>query len=140
MSSRRRASPVPFLKATQFAWAVPQVIAHRLARMAVAGPVPSRRDRTEFLRMGTEKAAAFAESWNAMATEAFRVQQTISALWWRAFLMPWLFANPAGQTATHLRRAQRSIGKKRAGVAVTKIDCGRFCLPGKIPKPEPKSD
>ena len=109
MSSRRRASPVPFLKATQFAWAVPQVIAHRLARMAVAGPVPSRRDRTEFLRMGTEKAAAFAESWNAMAMEAFRVQQTISALWWRAFLMPWLFANPAGQTATHLRRAQRSI-------------------------------
>ncbi len=109
MSSRRRASPVPFLKATQLAWAVPQVVAHRLSRMALAGPVPSRRDRAEFLRMGSEKSEAFAESWSAMASEAFRVQQTISALWWRAFLMPWLSSNPAGETAAHLRRAQRSI-------------------------------
>lgn len=59
--------------------------------------------------MGSEKSEAFAESWSAMASEAFRVQQTISALWWRAFLMPWLSSNPAGETAAHLRRAQRSI-------------------------------
>lgn len=42
--------------------AVPQVIAHRLARM----------DGKEFRRMGTEKVAAFSEAWTAMAFETMR--------------------------------------------------------------------
>jgi len=43
--------------------AVPQVLAHRLARM----------DATEFQRMGTEKLAAFQEAWGAykIALRAF---------------------------------------------------------------------
>ena len=40
--------------------AVPEVIAHRMARM----------DSKEFQRMGTEKVAAFTEAWTAMAIEA----------------------------------------------------------------------
>jgi hypothetical protein len=50
--------------------AVPQVVAHRVARMALAGLSPSMRDRREFHRMGAEKVAAFYESWNAMLLES----------------------------------------------------------------------
>jgi len=46
--------------------AAPQVIAHRLQRMALAGPLPGARDQREFTRMGQEKAEALAESLMAM--------------------------------------------------------------------------
>jgi hypothetical protein len=52
--------------------AAPQVAAHRVARMAMAGASPSARDRKEFHRMGTEKMIALNEAWSAMAFEAFR--------------------------------------------------------------------
>ena len=54
------------IKSMELAVAVPQVVAHRLARMALAGPVPSLRDQQEFMLMGSEKVAAFYESWTAM--------------------------------------------------------------------------
>ena len=69
MATRRtRKTPSIARQAAELAVAVPQVIAHRLTRLALAGPAPSARDRREFQRMGAEKAAAFAESWNAMAS------------------------------------------------------------------------
>ncbi len=43
-----------------------QVIGHRTGRMAMAGPVPSARDREEFSRMGREKVDAAARSAAAM--------------------------------------------------------------------------
>lgn len=49
--------------------AVPQVMAHRTARIAAAGHMPNERDRKEFARMGQEKVQAFAESWSAMAMQ-----------------------------------------------------------------------
>ena len=52
--------------------AVPEVVVHRVARMALAGASPSRRDRAEFHRMSTEKVSAFYESWNAMFFAAYR--------------------------------------------------------------------
>jgi hypothetical protein len=55
--------------------AAPQVIAHRLTRMALAGPRPGRRDRNEFYAMFAEKQAAFARSWLDMLTEGWRIQQ-----------------------------------------------------------------
>jgi hypothetical protein len=36
-------------KAAELAFAVPQVVAHRVTRMALAGPSLSDRDRKEFL-------------------------------------------------------------------------------------------
>jgi hypothetical protein len=45
--------------------AVPQVIAHRVGRMATAGSNPSARDRKEFKQMGAEKTAAM---WRTAAT------------------------------------------------------------------------
>ncbi|HKX41376.1 MAG TPA: polyhydroxyalkanoate granule-associated phasin [Burkholderiaceae bacterium] len=79
-------------KTAELALAAPQVVAQRLARMAVAGPLPSARDRREFQRMGAEKATAFAESWNAMAQQAARANQALVASFWRAAWSPWMLA------------------------------------------------
>lgn len=87
------------------AWAVPQVLAHRLARLTLASPMPSSRDRKEFRLMGTEKAAAIAESWSAMAIEMQRA-------WLGPWMSPAFWAMPWGATprrtramASHSRRA-----------------------------------
>jgi hypothetical protein len=53
-------------QATELAFAAPQVVAHRLTRMALAGPVWSARDRREFHGMAQEKVHAFWQSWFAM--------------------------------------------------------------------------
>ena len=66
--------------------AVPQVIAHRMARLAFAGASPSARDRREFRRMGAEKVAAFYESWNAMYLALLRANLNLALspfqVWW----------------------------------------------------------
>lgn len=64
--SRRRHSARLSRQASELAIAVPQVIAHRLTRLALAGPVPNARDRREFYTMGQEKVHAFWQSWFAM--------------------------------------------------------------------------
>ena len=53
-------------QAAELAFAVPQVMAHRLTRLALAGPRPNARDRREFHAMGQEKLLAFWQSWFAM--------------------------------------------------------------------------
>lgn len=65
MSRSRRTNSLS-RQATELAVAVPQVVAHRLTRMALAGPRPSARDRREFHAMGLEKVHAFWQSWFAM--------------------------------------------------------------------------
>ncbi len=76
--------------------AVPQVVAHRVGRMAAAGPRPNARDRKEFKQMGAEKVAAFYESWAAMGTAALRAQQSMWLSMMRgAALTPWSLARPA---------------------------------------------
>jgi hypothetical protein len=62
----RRTSPRLARQVTELAFAVPQVITHRLTRLALAGPVPNARDRREFYTMGQEKVHAFWQSWFAM--------------------------------------------------------------------------
>jgi hypothetical protein len=63
---KRRNSPRLARQASELALAVPQVVAHRLTRMALAGPWPNARDRREFYTMGQEKVHAFWQSWFAM--------------------------------------------------------------------------
>ena len=92
-------------QAIELALAVPQVVAHRVGRAARAGPFPSPRDRREFQRMGTEKIAAFYESWNAMAVEMARANMRLfwSPLWWSN---PWKAMAPGSRAAsTHARTA-----------------------------------
>jgi hypothetical protein len=77
MPARRRRPPASLsAKTAELALAVPQVVAHRLLRMAHAGPHLSARDRKEFARMIAEKNSAFGESWNAMALQALQSQRT----------------------------------------------------------------
>lgn len=57
--------------------AAPQVVAHRLTRMALAGPVLSARDRKEFTGMVAEKQAAFTQAWFGMLAESMRLQQQL---------------------------------------------------------------
>jgi hypothetical protein len=86
---RNRPKPL-FVKAGELALATPQVVVHRVTRIALAGACPSPRDRKEFQRMTTEKIAAASESWNAMAIEATRANVSLSASWFRMVWCPWL--------------------------------------------------
>ncbi len=86
-TSRRKATRLG-KQATELMVAAPQVVAHRLGRMALAGPKPSARDQREFHRMGAEKLAAFGEAWQAMTLQMVRSNQQLAASmmrsWWPA--------------------------------------------------------
>ncbi|MDQ7746724.1 polyhydroxyalkanoate granule-associated phasin [Hydrogenophaga pseudoflava] len=91
-------------KTIETAWVVPQVMAHRIHRMAAAGARPSRRDQKEFAGMVAEKQQAFVLSWMAMTTESLRLQQQIWSSLWTVGLAPWPRKQAASLTAT--RRMQ----------------------------------
>jgi hypothetical protein len=105
-------------KATELAFAVPQVVAHRLTRMAMAGPFLSERDRKEFELMGSEKSSAFHESWNAMAEQSVRAHQALTVSFLRSFLLPSLRGKPTpASMATELHNAALDVlGKGMAPV------------------------
>jgi len=84
MPSHRRRQSALLAKSTELAFAAPYVVAHRLARMAIAGDSPSARDRKEFSRMGSEKILAFNQSWYAMWLEAMRANQTMTMSLYRS--------------------------------------------------------
>jgi hypothetical protein len=83
--SRRKATRIG-AQATELFVAAPQVVAHRLGRMALSGPRPSAKDRREFHRMGAEKVAAFGEAWQAMTLQMLKSNQQLAAAmmrsWW----------------------------------------------------------
>jgi hypothetical protein len=111
MTIHRRRSPrtkrTLHLQAAELAWAVPQVVAHRLARIAGAGLNPTLRDRKEFARMVSEKHDAFGESWQAMAWQALHAQQAFAAALARAALS---VPSPRRKNAAHAlaKELQRS--------------------------------
>ena len=82
----KRQSRSVIVKATELACAAPPVVTHRVTRMALAGTPPTARDQREFRQMGAEKMAAFTESWNAMATQAFRANYLLATSFWRSSL------------------------------------------------------
>lgn len=95
MSARRaRKTHTLASKAAELALAAPRVVAHRMTRLALSGPVPNQRDRHEFARMSSEKATAFNESWQAMWMQAWRAQLELAA--WSMQAM----ASPARQRRT----------------------------------------
>lgn len=99
----------------ELAFAVPQVVAHRVTRMAIAGPAPSARDRKEFDLMSTEKTAAFNESWNAMAVQAVRANQALATSMLRSLWMPGKAS--ASAVTTQLQNAALGVlGKGMAPV------------------------
>ncbi len=106
MATRKRATQSLAVKAAELAFAVPQVVAHRVTRMALSGQKPSARDRKEFERMVAEKNAAFAESWNAMVAQSVLANQALVMSFFKSFLATGRGTKPsAGRPAAQLQRA-----------------------------------
>jgi hypothetical protein len=111
-SRRKHNSSALMAKAAQLAFVAPQVVAHRVLRMANAGSSPTARDRREFQRMRAEKTAAFIESWNAMTMEAFRANQALTASFLHSFWWAWLRSKPSANAAIKWHNASlRILGK-----------------------------
>ena len=111
MSIRRTRKTMSLaVKMAELAFAAPQVVAHRVTRMAIAGPLLSPRDRKEFKRMSAEKTEAFAESWNAMAMQALRANQALAASFLRPFWSPLPRSLPsAGAVTARLQGAALDV-------------------------------
>jgi hypothetical protein len=117
MTARRnRKSKSIAVKSMELAMAVPQVVAHRVTRMALAGPKPSERDRMEFRMMVIEKQAAFVQAWSDMAIQAFRANQALAAFMLRFFFTPFSYKKPsAASVAAQVQNA--AIGVLGKGLA-----------------------
>ena len=88
----------------------PQVVAHRMARLAVAGPVLSARDRKEFTGMVAEKQLAFAQSLRGMWVAGWQVNQVL----WLAYMR----SLSPGQAFKPMAGAQWLGQAGRGGLAV----------------------
>jgi hypothetical protein len=100
----------------ELALSVPQVVAHRVTRMTLAGPKLSDRDRKEFQMMVNEKHAAFARAWSDMAMHAFRANQAVTASMLRFFFTPFSYKKAsAASAAAQVRNA--AIGVLGKGLA-----------------------
>ncbi len=116
MKAGNRKSRALAAQVTDLGLAVPQVLAHRVTRMVLAGSSPSARDRREFQRMSAEKVAAFYESWNAMLVEITRANVELSLSSARWFLSGMPAARQSSRAAAaHVQRA--AIGILGKGVA-----------------------
>lgn len=105
MARRKTSAQRLSRQVTELAWAVPEVVARRGARMASAGPWPSTRDQAEFMRMGSEKIEAFQQSWTGMWMAGWRA-------WWE---MSVSMARSPMNMPNHATHA--AVGVLAAGVA-----------------------
>jgi hypothetical protein len=96
---RTRKSKSLTVKSMELALSVPQVVAHRVTRMTLAGPKLSDRDRKEFQMMVHEKHAAFAQAWSDMAMHAFRANQAFTVSMLRFFFAPFSYRKPSAASA-----------------------------------------
>lgn len=111
---RRRRSKSLAAQTVDLGFAVPQVLAHRLTRIALAGGSPSARDRAELQRMGLEKILAANEAWNAMAVQAVLENQKLALSVMQSLWFPWARRPSA---STQLRNAAMGVlGKGMAPV------------------------
>ena len=105
MSFRRQRRTRLYTKSAELALAVPQVMGHRLLRMASSGK-PTKRDRREFDRMITEKAEAIGEAWGRMALKAFQANQNMAL----SLMKGWMRGSPSVvQHAVTLQRTATDV-------------------------------
>ena len=102
-------------KLAELSLAVPQVVAHRVTRMAMAGRSPSPRDKKEFELMVAEKKVAFGQSWNAMALQAARANQALALSFFTSLWSPTRRKPSAAALASKVQRA--ALGVLSKGVA-----------------------
>jgi hypothetical protein len=108
--ARTRKTSLFMKQAAELAIAVPQVVAHRMTRMALAGPQPQSSDRREFKLMSDEKTAAFNESWIAMARQALAAQQALSLSMFDSLMWSPLRGLPsAGTVAKQMNNAAMGV-------------------------------
>jgi hypothetical protein len=81
MYRRRSTSGNLARKTLELSISAPQVVAHRVYRMATAGYPLSQRDRREFTRMGSEKVQAYYQSWTAMWMQFYQLQFEFALAW-----------------------------------------------------------
>ncbi|WP_311221264.1 MULTISPECIES: polyhydroxyalkanoate granule-associated phasin [unclassified Acidovorax] len=118
MSSRNNQKAAALWRqGTELSVAAPQVIAHRLARMAAAGPQPSARDQREFTRMVAEKQTAFAQAWMAMATQSMVTGPALAMSMARSWFMPWGSKGWTGQQALATQWQSAALGVMGKGLA-----------------------
>jgi hypothetical protein len=115
-SRRSRKVPALALQSIELGLAVPEVLAHRLLRIATAGATPSLRDREEIRLMGIEKVAAFYESWNAMLVELARANLQLSLSSARSLWFPW-FVQPRSSRAVLNQLQRMALAVLGQGVA-----------------------
>jgi hypothetical protein len=112
-SRSTRKSKSVAVKATELAAAVPQVVAHRVTRMALSGSTLSERDRKEFQLMVAEKKTAFAEAWQAMAVQTVRANQALSTSFLRSVWLPSFWGKPsAARVVSQVQSAAMGILSK----------------------------
>ena len=103
------------IRTAELAFAAPQVVAHRVARMASAGPTRQKRDQKEFRLMTSEKVAAFAASWAAMVLQALRAQQALYLSFVRSLWSPWLGSRASSRMTAQLQNAALGVLNKGIG-------------------------
>jgi hypothetical protein len=107
---RRRKSKSLAAQSLELGMVAPQVIAHRVARMASAGTSPSARDRAEFHRMGIEKIAAANEAWAAMAAQSVLENQKLALTFMQSLWFPWTRPPPTvGSVSRQMNKATAAI-------------------------------
>lgn len=112
MPARRRSPSTRLAQQTlELSLAAPQVVAHRLTRMALAGPRPSAADSREFNLMGTEKILAFQQSWAAMWMQMWQAQFKVAEAMGQATMK----TMAAGMTPVHSKAVAnaRRLARKR---------------------------
>lgn len=80
-----------------------------------AGTSVSARDLKEFHLMGSEKTAAFHESWKAMPLQGIRANQALGFSLWRSFWSPSFGADASHAVARQLQSAALGILGKGMG-------------------------
>jgi len=147
MTRKTRSLPGnPFLAWADLAWktgemsmASAQVIAHRTARMAAAGPTPSARDRQEFTRMGQEKFDAAAEAARAITGSLATMNLNVGANTFRhmvtatAALMSLAASRSVGQSVT--RQAKLAETFTRSAIAASALSDSTARLAGRGLRP-----
>ncbi|MDR2335242.1 hypothetical protein H9K76_11405 [Diaphorobacter ruginosibacter] len=98
----RKKTPSATRQLAELSIAAPNVIAHRVTRMAMASPThPSRRDQKEFIGMVQEKQVAFAKAWWTLSLEISKAQQ---AFFWSMLRGPQALTQQVTQMPQTLER------------------------------------
>lgn len=120
MRKRRTSASAQLLtQLSSLAVSAPQVVAHRVARMAAAGSRPSRTDQKEFVGMVVEKPVAFAMSMQNMWLAAFKANYDFLFAFSRSFFLPYRYTPLTG---ARLARRTRSAGLSILSKGISPIE------------------